>query len=185
LLITPHNRWMPKTRSIPYWTTKCLLSGLSSAVTELVLIYESVISPDSVFRCLPLHSWTLNSLTTSVRMLSMTTVSRLQPVYLRIKHPSGAYDQIFITVRQLRACWCGALSLMRGRICHLQLLLAIASVVIFESESCGTLDHILLSQIRDFPFRRLLRLAGLRWRYSNQRPHGIDLTCTNQLRVLL
>jgi hypothetical protein len=34
-------------------------------------------------------------------------------------------------------------------------------------------DHILLSQIRDFPFRRLLRLAGLLWRYSTPPPHGI------------
>jgi hypothetical protein len=33
------------------------------------------------------------------------------------------------------------------------------------SESRVTRDHILLSQIRDFPFRRLLRLARLRWRY--------------------
>jgi hypothetical protein len=39
-------------------------------------------------------------------------VSRL--VSLGIKHPSGAYDQIFITIRQLRVCWCGALSLTRG-----------------------------------------------------------------------
>jgi hypothetical protein len=29
-----------------------------------------------------------------------------------------------------------------------------------------TRHHILLSQIRDFPFHRLLRFAGLRWRYS-------------------
>jgi hypothetical protein len=60
----------------------------------------------------------------------------------------------------------GSLSLMRGRVCSLQLLLALASAVTLGSESRGTRDHNLLSQIRDFPFRRLLRLAGLRWRYS-------------------
>jgi hypothetical protein len=83
---------------------------------------------------------------------------------------------------QLRICWCGALSLMRGWICRLQLLLALASAVIFGSESNGNRDHILPSQFRDFPFRRLLRLAGLRWRYSNPPPHirtdGRDLWST-------
>jgi hypothetical protein len=33
--------------------------------------------------------------------------------------------------------------------------------------------YILLSQIRDFPFRRLLRLAGLWLRCSTPPPHGI------------
>jgi hypothetical protein len=58
-------------------------------------------------------------------------------------------------------------------ICRLQLLLSLASAVILGSESTGTRDHILLSQIRDFPFRCLIRLAGLRWRYSTPPPHGV------------
>jgi hypothetical protein len=69
---------------------------------------------------------------------------------------------------------CGALSLTRGRICHLQLLLALTSALILGSESLGTHGHILLPQIRDFPFRHLLRLAGSRWRYSTPPPHGIS-----------
>jgi hypothetical protein len=33
----------------------------------------------------------------------------------------------------------------------------------------------LLYQIRDFPFCRFLRLAGLRWRYSTPPPHGSEI----------
>ncbi|PNF14731.1 hypothetical protein B7P43_G08928 [Cryptotermes secundus] len=44
---------------------------------------------------------------------------------------------------------------------------------ILGSESRGTRDHIFLSQIRYFPFRRLIRLEGSRWRYSTSPPHGI------------
>jgi hypothetical protein len=144
-------------------------------------------------------------------------------ISLGVEPPSGAHDQIFITVWQ--SCYCGApfltrkrvcllsttsqsqshiatdgqsvsigtephLGLMtrylilfdnydlvfvgrplwRGRICLLYMLLTLASV--FGSESLGTRDHILLSQIWDFPFRRLLRLAGSRWRYSTPPPRG-------------
>jgi hypothetical protein len=39
----------------------------------------------------------------------------------------------------------------RGRVCRLQLLLTLASAIIFGSESHGTHDHILLSEIRDSP----------------------------------
>jgi hypothetical protein len=52
------------------------------------------------------------------------------------------------------------------------MLLTLASVVFLGSESLSALDHMLLSQIWDFRFRRLLRLAGSRWRYSSPPPHG-------------
>jgi hypothetical protein len=115
------------------------------------------------YECLPLSWMTkeesltneLNSRTESSLMLR-PTVNR--PVGPGIKHPSEVYDQIVITVRQLRISWCGALSLTRGRVCRLQLLLVLASAVILGSESCETRDHILLSQIRDFPYCRLPRL---------------------------
>jgi hypothetical protein len=41
--------------------------------------------------------------------------------------------------------------LTRGCVCRLQLLLVLASAVTLRSESRGTHDHILLSQIPDFP----------------------------------
>jgi hypothetical protein len=42
-------------------------------------------------------------------------------------------------------------SLTKGCVCRLQLLPVLASAVILRSESRGTHDHILLSQIRDIP----------------------------------
>jgi hypothetical protein len=39
---------------------------------------------------------------------------------------------------------------MRGWVCHLQLLLVLASAVILRSKSCRT-HHVLLSQILDSP----------------------------------
>jgi hypothetical protein len=92
---------------------------------------------------------TLRARILSPSLILRPTVSR--PVCLGIKHPSGAYDLIFITVRRLRVCWCGALSLTRGRVCSLLLLLALASAVILRSQFSGSHVHILLSQIRDSP----------------------------------
>jgi hypothetical protein len=42
-------------------------------------------------------------------------------------------------------------SLTRGWVCRLQLLLGFARAVILRSESCGSHNHILQSQIRDSP----------------------------------
>jgi hypothetical protein len=112
----------------------------------------------------------------------------------------GLEPDFFFTVRLFPVFWCGALSLTRERVYRLQLLLVLARAVIFGSESRRTPDHILLPLIRDypnledqvriyipqeqnspvihpdtgFPFRRLLRVSRLRWRYSNPPPRGIE-----------
>jgi hypothetical protein len=54
----------------------------------------------------------------------------------------------------MRYCFCGAPSLTRGRVCLLYMLLLLDSAVFLGSECLGTRDHIWLSQICDFPFRR-------------------------------
>jgi hypothetical protein len=81
-------------------------------------------------------------------------------------------------------------SLTRGWVCGLQLLLVISSAVILGYESRGTHDHILLSQIRnfpqeqggpviapgtEFPSRCLLLLSRLLWRYSSLPPLSLSL----------
>jgi hypothetical protein len=82
-------------------------------------------------------------------------------------------------------------SLTRGRVCRLQLLLGLDSAVILGSESSRTHYHFyclrlwtppnlegqvpyLYSPGTGFPFHRLLRLEGLRWRYSNPPPHWLN-----------
>jgi hypothetical protein len=59
-----------------------------------------------------------STLKVKVKVMLRPSVSR--PICLGVKHPSGAYDQIFITFRQLQVCWCGAISLTRERVNRLQ-----------------------------------------------------------------
>jgi hypothetical protein len=72
----------------------------------------------------------------------------------------------------------GAVSAMtRERVCRLQLLMAIASAVIFGSESRGTRDRILLSQIRDFPFVVFYDSKGFGGGIRPCLHMGVDLNC--------
>jgi hypothetical protein len=100
-----------------------------------------------------------------VKVTLRLTVS--QSVSLGVEPHLGLMTKyLAITIWQLRSCFCGAPSLTRERVCLLYMLLSLPNAVFLGSESLGTRDHILLSQIWDFPFRRLLRLAGSWWRYS-------------------
>jgi hypothetical protein len=58
--------------------------------------------------------------------------------------PSGAHDQILITLWQLWSCLCEAPTRTRGRFCLLDMLLVLASVVFLESESLGTVSDLRL-----------------------------------------
>jgi hypothetical protein len=90
--------------------------------------------------------------------------------------PSGAQDQVIISVCQLQSCFCGVPSLTRGRVRLLYTPLALASAVLLGS--------ILLSQIWEFPFRRLLRLTGSWWRYSTPPPHGLLMEMGEMLKQI-
>jgi hypothetical protein len=76
-----------------------------------------------------------------------------QTICLGIKHPSRAYNQIFMTVRQLWVCWCGTLWQQGGSVVY-SCCWPSTEQSFSGSKSHGTRDHILLSQIRDFPFHR-------------------------------
>jgi hypothetical protein len=100
-----------------YWRLRCI-NSLSESINN---------NPQSIFSR-TLLPWLPRTRSILVLFLRLTppvsewvilrpTVSRT--VCLCVKHPSGAYDQIFITVRQLLVCWCLAPSLTRVRVCLL------------------------------------------------------------------
>jgi hypothetical protein len=122
-----------------------------------------------------------------------------QSVLVSGSHPE-LMTRFLFSVWQLRVSWCGAFSLTRGWVCnlHVELLLGLARATTHGPKFRRTHDHILLSHLRlpqsggpglqiyipqeqggpvkspgiGFLFRHLYRRAELRWRYSNQPPHG-------------
>jgi hypothetical protein len=95
--------------------------------------FETALSSPPTIRRITVEVFTrvTMSCTESVNLSLMlrSTVSR--PVCLVVKHPSEAYDRIFISVRQLAGLLTWALSLTWWRVCRLELLLVLASAVIF------------------------------------------------------
>jgi hypothetical protein len=113
---------------------------------------------------------TLNSLLKSKSHCDCQSVSQ----YVLLSSPHLGLMTRYLLLFDSSVFFCGAPTLTRARVCILCILLALASAVFLGAESLGNRDHILLSQICDFPFRRRLRLAGSRWRYSTPPPHGFE-----------
>jgi hypothetical protein len=83
---------------------------------------------------------------------SYFTTGGLWPISWSWRHiPWNSRAAIFFQLHTYGYCPCVTSSLMSGWVCRLRSLLALASAVILRSESRGTHDHVLLSQIRDSP----------------------------------
>jgi hypothetical protein len=130
------------------------------------------ISPQSSWAVIS-NSWQhLSTVRDRVRVTLRLTVS--QSVSLGVEPHLGLMIRYLLLFDNYSLVLWGALSDERTGLL-LYTLLALANLVFLGSESLGARDHNLLSQIWDFPFRRLLRLAGSRCRYSNPTPHGWPL----------
>jgi hypothetical protein len=84
-------------------------------------------------------------------LANVSQLTRLRVTLLGYK-PLETHGQTFFL--QLNSCGHSLYvtsSLTRGWVCRLELLLGLTSAVILKSESSGTHDHILPSQIRDSP----------------------------------
>jgi hypothetical protein len=70
-----------------------------------------------------------------------------QSVSLSVEPHLGLMTRYLLLFDSYGLVFCGAPSLMRGRVCILYMLLAFANAVFLRSESLWTRDHILLSRV--------------------------------------
>jgi hypothetical protein len=132
--------------------TSPALSAFNSRV--LVTDINSVGSAASRAQVFPLWriscNWTLSILLSQNHSQSQCQSQSLPPSSFSWRQaPWGPRQAIFFQLNISTYSPYVTCSLTRGWVCHLQFLLALASEVFLGSESRGTHDHILLSQIRD------------------------------------
>jgi hypothetical protein len=102
-----HSRVRVPWNSRPYFTVSdstLLISSLPTTRRTTVEVFDPASTRDE------------SGLSLTLSLMLRPTVSWL--VYLRIKQPSGTYEQIFILLLQLWISWFGAPSLTRGRVCR-------------------------------------------------------------------
>jgi hypothetical protein len=105
-----------------------------------------------------------------VKIMLRSTVRR--PVCIGIKHPSGAYDQIFITVRKLRVfLMCGALSDERTG-------LSFARVTVRSIKSVVSITIYILHVIKCMYIQHIPRSLSFQAQYSRSRPI-VSSSCYN------
>jgi hypothetical protein len=134
-------------------------------------ISSTLASPYSVL-FIETKRWHIRAVASEFLSLSLMLRGTISgPVCLGIKHPSGAYDQILFPygiwntsdsyVLDSVGCplWLGDGSVF----CMCRWSFPAQS---FSGPSPLGLATVFYCLIWDFPFRRLLRLAGSRWRYS-------------------
>jgi hypothetical protein len=131
------------------------LGHVKSSQSSLVVSWQRICNSLAVLQdtysllvtgWLPTDSWTTTEL--SIQSQSQIATDGQSVCLSPCRAPAGAHDRIFLCVWKLLSCPCGALSLMRGRVCSLQLLLVLASAVIFGSKARRTRGHILLSRLK-------------------------------------
>jgi hypothetical protein len=80
--------------------------------------------------------------------------------------------------------FCGAPSLTKGRVCFVYAAGAWQRSLSRVRVPWDPRPYFSVSDLR-LPFLRLLRLAGLWWRYSTPPPHGLIRNCRAQQRISL